>query len=205
MFWYASVIVAASSSLYIQMSEGRPWQDSVCSLLYREILAFPGARQRGRRGAHEQLSLSDKLHWHFVWDDEDKNKPAAVRRINRDSWYCAVNKFKVQPSSDTFIFIKANNRKRRRMTSVSAAESANSLKTKLLGHEHTHARTVQCTSVREVYVWERVKYDCPLLSGSTGSSRQYRDFMQGSAPNGFPQSRPSTRSDPQHIRQPGYL
>lgn len=39
----------------------------------------------------------------------------------------------------------------------------------------THARTV--------YEWERVKCGGPLLSGSTGSTRQYRGFMQGSAPN----------------------
>lgn len=34
------------------------------------------------------------------------------------------------------------------------------------------------------YMWERVKSTRPLLSGSTGSSRQYKGFMQGSAQNG---------------------
>lgn len=50
---------------------------------------------------------------------------------------------------------------------------------------HTEEETphVIHTSTHTVHVWERVKSGRPLLSGSTGSSRQYRGFMPGSAPN----------------------
>lgn len=53
---------------------------------------------------------------------------------------------------------------------------------KVRTHTHTRWRRHACERVQQ-YVWERVKSGGPLLSGSTGSSRQYGGFMQGSAPN----------------------
>lgn len=138
-------------------------------------------------GDHARLSLSDELHWHPVLDDEDMYNPAYVKTRERSP--TLVSESKVQPSSGTFIIIKQNDIKWRRKRLLCQFWS---VKTALLSHK---------TGTHTVHVRERVKSGGPLLSGSTGSSRQYRGFMQGSAPYcSLPQSRPSTRLDPQHIR-----
>lgn len=58
------------------------------------------------------FSESDELHWHPVWDDEDMYNSAYVKRKESDTCYGPVNKSKVQPSSETFIVIKPNDRKK---------------------------------------------------------------------------------------------
>lgn len=62
-------------------------------------------------GGHARLSLSDKLHWHSVLDDEVKYNLSYVKRRKSDTCYSAVNKSKVQPSSDTFVILKLKDTK----------------------------------------------------------------------------------------------